>query len=413
MLQKTVSLMIAVCMIFTLAACGRTPAQNSDSLSSSEASVSSTASEEPFSGAETSALSEDGQTEAESRNILVVYFSWSGNTEEMASYIAEQTNADLLEIKPKTAYPSSYSETGDIAKAERDENARPEIANLPASLDEYDTILVGYPIWWHTAPMIIGTFLENYDLTGKEVYPFTQSASMDTEQFSQSIEFVREVSEGATVHDGLFARPSDTGVIDAYLAENGLASSSADRTADSGNEAANALVVYFSVPDNRDNSYVEAEGERLGNTQYMAQIIQKNTGADLFRIQPVTPYPADHEKLLEAAQNEIRTNARPEINGAIENFDSYDVIFVGYPNWNADMPYIMYTFFETYDFSGKTIVPFMTHGGSGFSGTPDTIAQLEPDAAMLEGKAISRSSIRNAEQEIVDWIDEIGLLKRD
>lgn len=190
-------------------------------------------------------------------------------------------------------------------------------------------------------------------------------------------------------------------------------SNPADDTSDSTNEASNALVVYFSVPDDRDNSYVEVGGERLGNTQYMAQVIQENTGADIFRIQPTTPYPTDHEELLEVAQDEIRTNARPEINDTIENFDSYDVVFVGYPNWNADMPYIMYSFFENYDFSGKTIVPFMTHGGSGFSGTQGTIAELEPDATMLEGKAISRSSIENAEQEIIDWIDEIGLLKKN
>lgn len=97
--------------------------------------------------------------------------------------------------------------------------------------------------------------------------------------------------------------------------------------------------------------------------------------------------------------------------GTIENFDSYDVVFVGYPNWNADMPNILYTFFETYDFSGKTIVPFNTHGGSGFSGTQQTIAQLEPGATMLEGKSISRNSIEGAEQEIIDWIDSLGLLK--
>lgn len=188
-------------------------------------------------------------------------------------------------------------------------------------------------------------------------------------------------------------------------------SNPADDTSDSTNGTGNALVVYFSVPDNLDNSYVEIDGERLGNTQYMAQVIQENTGADIFRIQPTTPYPTDHDALLEAAQEEIRTNARPEIDGTIENFDSYDVVFVGYPNWNADMPYIMYSFFESYDFSGKTIVPFMTHGGSGFSGTRETIAELEPDATMLEGKAISRNSIEDAEQEIIDWIDEIGFLK--
>ena len=179
------------------------------------------------------------------------------------------------------------------------------------------------------------------------------------------------------------------------------------------NEDAKTLIVYFSVPDDRDNSYVEINGERLGNTQYMAYTIQENTGANIFRILPKNPYPTDHDELLAVAQNEIRTNARPEIEGTIEDFDSYDVVFVGYPNWNADMPYILYTFFETYDFSGKTIVPFNTHGGSGFSGTQETIAELEPNATMLEGKSISRNSIEGAEQEIIDWLDSIGMLKSD
>lgn len=222
MFKKILSLIMTAIMVFALAACGQTPAQNSDSQASSDAAVSSEAPETQLSETETPTYAEGEQTESEDGKILVVYFSWSGNTEEMASYIAKQTDGDLLEIEPKVAYPADYNETGDIAKVERDENARPEIANLPASIDEYDTILVGYPIWWHTAPMIIGTFLESYDLSGKEVYPFTQSASMDTEQFNQSIEFVREVSVGATVHDGMFARPSDTGAIDAYLSENGL-----------------------------------------------------------------------------------------------------------------------------------------------------------------------------------------------
>ncbi len=172
------------------------------------------------------------------------------------------------------------------------------------------------------------------------------------------------------------------------------------------------LVVYFSAPDNLDNSYVEIDGERLGNTQYMAYVIQENTAADIFRISPQNPYPTEHDALLEAAQEEVRTNARPEIEGTIEDFDSYDVVFVGYPNWNGDMPYILYTFFESYDFSGKTIVPFNTHGGSGFSRTQETIAELTPDASMLEGKSISRNSIESAEQEIIAWLNSIGMLKK-
>lgn len=155
---------------------------------------------------------------------LIVYFSWStsGNTEKMASYIQEQTNGDLFEIEPVNPYPTDYEECGDVALVERDENARPEIANLPDSIEEYDTIFIGYPIWWHTAPMIIGTFLENYDLSDVEIYPFAQSASMDTGQFENSMEFVRENAVGANVHDGLFTKASDAEGILTYLTENGF-----------------------------------------------------------------------------------------------------------------------------------------------------------------------------------------------
>ncbi len=83
----------------------------------------------------------------EAGKTLVAYFSWSGNTEEIAAHIAEQTGADLLEIQPETPYPTDYNECGDVALAERDNNERPAIANLPESLDEYETILIGYPIW--------------------------------------------------------------------------------------------------------------------------------------------------------------------------------------------------------------------------------------------------------------------------
>lgn len=173
-------------------------------------------------------VSEEGKeatgVSGENGKTLIVYFSWStsGNTEKMATYIQEQIGGDLLELEPLIPYPTDYEECGDVALVERDENARPEIANLPDSISEYDTVFVGYPIWWHTAPMIIGTFLENYDLSGVEVYPFTQSASMDTEQFENSMGFVRESAAGANVHDGLFTEASDTEGILAYLTENGF-----------------------------------------------------------------------------------------------------------------------------------------------------------------------------------------------
>ena len=141
----------------------------------------------------------------------------------MAQIIADKTGGELFEIVPVTPYPTEYTPCTEVALEERDSNARPEIKNLPENIDEYDTILIGYPIWWHTAPMIIGTFLENYDLTGIDVYPFTQSASMDEEQFENSMEFVRGCAGKGSVHDGLFADAYDEAAIEKYLKDNGLA----------------------------------------------------------------------------------------------------------------------------------------------------------------------------------------------
>lgn len=169
------------------------------------------------------------------------------------------------------------------------------------------------------------------------------------------------------------------------------------------------LVVYFSMPDNVDDSTVVIDGETLGNTQYMAYVIQETVGADIFRIEPETPYPTDHDKLVDLAKEEQNDNARPKIKDMIENFDTYENIFVGYPNWWGDMPMILYSFFDEYDFSGKTIIPFNTHGGSGFSDTISTIKELEPNAEVLDGKSISRNDIQDAEQEIVDWVNSLDL----
>ncbi|APG23971.1 flavodoxin [Syntrophotalea acetylenica] len=179
-----------------------------------------------------------------------------------------------------------------------------------------------------------------------------------------------------------------------------------------------SLIVYFSMPEttdpnkmttDEDNSVVVIDGKVLGNTQYMAYVIQKTTGADIFRIEPVTPYPTNHATLVDRAEDEKDANARPATAKQIENFAQYDTVFIGYPIWWSDMPMILYTFFEGYDFAGKTIVPFSTLGGSRFARTPKTIQQLEPEAKILDGLTISRDRIQNAEQRIVNWVNRLDL----
>ena len=182
-------------------------------------------------------------------------------------------------------------------------------------------------------------------------------------------------------------------------------------------EGLKTLVVYFSVPEtddpnnmtqNEENSTVVVNGEVLGNTQYVAQLIGEQTGGDVYRLEPVDAYPTNHDDLLQRAMEEMQSNTRPEIKDPIENFDEYDVIFVGYPIWNSDLPPIINTFFEQYNFDGKTVVPFCTHGGSGLAGTPRTIANILPNSTVIQnGFSLSRNNMENAPSEVTSWLQEI------
>lgn len=157
-----------------------------------------------------------------------------------------------------------------------------------------------------------------------------------------------------------------------------------------------SLVVYFSWS---------------GNTKNVANSIQAQTNADVFEIIPATPYSDDYNTVVDLAQEEQRNNARPAISGSIENIEQYDVIYVGFPNWWGDMPMILYTFFDTYDLSGKTVALFCTSGGSGLSGTVNTVKSLEPNATVTEGLHIGSGSSSNPDGAVSEWLRDIGLAK--
>lgn len=172
----------------------------------------------------------------------------------------------------------------------------------------------------------------------------------------------------------------------------------------------NMLVAYFSLAGEQYGVGVIEEG----NTSIIAQMIAEQTGADMFEIEAATPYPTSHDELLEVSQQEMRDNARPEIAGSVENMDDYDTIFIGYPNWWGDMPMIVYNFLESYDLSGKTIVPFCTHGGSGLSSTEGTIEDIT-GGTMMDGFAIVGTTAQNdrdtARNEVTDWLREGGFIE--
>lgn len=178
------------------------------------------------------------------------------------------------------------------------------------------------------------------------------------------------------------------------------------------------LVAYFSVPEtdgvdaSSGASRVVVDGKRMGNTQYVATVIAEATGGDLFEIRAAHTYPGSHQALIDAAKKEFDAQARPKLASSIQNLKDYDVVFVGFPNWWYDMPMPLYTFFETYDFGGKTVVPFCTHGGSRFSGSVKTIRELEKQATVLDGYVIARDRVPESKAGVLKWLEKIGMKKQ-
>lgn len=184
-----------------------------------------------------------------------------------------------------------------------------------------------------------------------------------------------------------------------------------DENTDAAPNGSNILVAFFSLAGEQYNVGVIEEG----NTSIIAHMIAEQTGADLFEIEAVTPYPNLHSELLDISQQERTDNVRPEIVETIKNLEDYDTIFIGYPIWWADMPMIVYNFLESYDFSGKIIVPFCTHGGSRLAGTENTIASICSGAEMLDGFAISGETAQNdrerSNEEVTEWLREGGFVE--
>ncbi len=152
-----------------------------------------------------------------------------------------------------------------------------------------------------------------------------------------------------------------------------------------------ALVAYFSrAGENYGVGVIEK-----GNTEIVSEIIADEVGADIFRIQTVNAYPESYEECTKVARQERDSGTRPELASAVANFDGYDVIYLGYPIWYGDMPMAVYTFLESYNFTGKTIVPFCTHAGSGLADTVNSIRSVCGGATVLSGLAIVGTTAQN------------------
>ncbi len=163
------------------------------------------------------------------------------------------------------------------------------------------------------------------------------------------------------------------------------------------------LIAYYS---RKGQNYVNGRIVELqeGNTSVAARMIQEITGGDLFEIDTIKTYPEDYTETTRVATVEKRNNARPELISIVDQMDMYDVIYLGYPNWWGTFPMAVFTFLESYDFSGKTIIPFCTHEGSELGNSEHDIRKLCPNSNVLPGIAIRGGNVKGAGDKIKSWL---------
>lgn len=176
-------------------------------------------------------------------------------------------------------------------------------------------------------------------------------------------------------------------------------------------EGKKILTVYFSSANTADADAVSSATPSfrgMGSTEYLAVYINSKVGGDIAKITLAKDYPESYNGTLDAAKSERDNDERPEFKPLDVNPGDYDVIFIGYPMWWYTLPMIMYTFFDKYDLSGKTIIPFNTHEGSGDGGTYNEIRDFEPDATVLEGLPVRGGNAGKADSDIDNWLSGLG-----
>ncbi len=235
---------------------------------------------------------------------------------------------------------------------------------------------------------------------------FTFTASSDNGQASNGSSTNTTSQQNSSTEEN-----NSSDVSDPVNSENSILNDLSD-TATTNPDTENGskiLVAFFSRADeNYGVGYIEK-----GNTHIIADMIADEVGADSFEIIRVTPYPEEYKACTDEAQQEKNANARPELTAAVENFSDYDTVFLGYPNWWGDMPMPVYTFLESYDFSGKTVIPFCTHAGSGLSGTVNTLKSKLNGATVLDGFAIAGTTAQNdqdkARTAVLEWLRKLDI----
>lgn len=183
------------------------------------------------------------------------------------------------------------------------------------------------------------------------------------------------------------------------------------------------LIAFFSLGRNFGNfetadattsaSIVVDSTARYGTTEYIANLIKQQVGGDLYSIEVTKPYSTDFDEVVDQNHNEMAENFLPELAGESLDISQYDTIYIGYPVWATTTPRAIYTFLEQYDLSGKTVIPFCTHNGYGKGTSETVIKNLCPQSEVMEGIVINSSDILSSQETVIQWLNELGMLKKE
>ena len=358
------------------------------------------------------------QNNIKGKKSLVVYFSCTDTTKKIAEYVQQSVGADIYRIEaavPYTAGDLNYGNADSRTSQEQNNpSARPAIAgNLP-SLDGYEIVYLGYPLWFGQAPKIMYTFVEHYNLSGKTVIPFCTSHSSGIRTSATNLQTATK-GNAAWIAGQRFSGSSSKADVEKWINSLDLTNTTSstgtilvtpkpeeptppptETPEPGGTEQGKSLVVYFSCTD---------------TTKKIAEYVQESTGADIYRIEAQVPYTAEDLNYGDASTRATReqndSSARPAIAGKVENMSQYQNVVIAYPIWWGQAPRIISTFLESYDFKGKTIIPICTSHSSGIGSSATNLHSLvDESATWLEGK---RFEADTSKDDVRKWLEASGI----
>lgn len=361
--------------------------------------------------------------------VLVAYFSATNTTKGIAEKVANVSGGDLYRITPAERYSAKdldYTrESCRAVKEQKNKKVRPSMKGSCAGVQQYNTIFVGFPIWSGAVPRLINTFMESYSFAGRTVIPFCTSGGTG---IGKAVKTLKSVTKGKVTWrpgkqfdgneskteiakwvNGLHLQnsqpeeptqaptvslsPAPSKSPEVTLAPEKTVSPEATLAPD-GHEK--VLVAYFSC---------------TGSTKQIAEKIAKGLDADIYEIVPEISYTsADlnyNDSNSRSSVEQKDPSVRPGISGNVSNMEQYETLLMGYPIWHGAAPRIMDTFVESYDFSGKKIIPFCTSASSGIGDSATALQALcRGNATWDRGRRFSGDA---TETEITDWLGELGL----